>query len=131
MNPSPLTDETPMPFGKWRGTEMRHVPAEYLQWCEQNLTGKWQKPILDYIAAYCERTEIDKDMPLSMATLRHKTPPGTPVCVRSDTREAFVRVEKAPKKQAEQIQVSPPLSVNTKSAEDALAGLRALRESLK
>ena len=27
-----LTDESPMPFGKHKGTEMANVPADYLLW---------------------------------------------------------------------------------------------------
>jgi uncharacterized protein (DUF3820 family) len=27
-----LTDESPMPFGKYKGTEMVNVPASYLIW---------------------------------------------------------------------------------------------------
>jgi len=27
-----LTDESPMPFGKYKGTEMANVPADYLMW---------------------------------------------------------------------------------------------------
>jgi hypothetical protein len=27
-----MTDETPMPFGKYKGQKMKHVPADYLLW---------------------------------------------------------------------------------------------------
>jgi uncharacterized protein (DUF3820 family) len=27
-----MTDETPMPFGKWKGTLMINVPGSYLLW---------------------------------------------------------------------------------------------------
>lgn len=32
-----LGDNDPMPFGKWKGTPMMHVPASYLYWlhCEK------------------------------------------------------------------------------------------------
>lgn len=28
----PLTDATPMPFGRYKGTAMANVPAKYLLW---------------------------------------------------------------------------------------------------
>jgi uncharacterized protein (DUF3820 family) len=30
--PTPLSDNTPMPFGKYRGKPMIEVPAHYLLW---------------------------------------------------------------------------------------------------
>ena len=37
-----LTDESPMPFGKWQGTPMANVPASYLIWHYEQNSG--QKP---------------------------------------------------------------------------------------
>ena len=31
-----LTDESPMPFGKYKGDKMINVPASYLLWCKDN-----------------------------------------------------------------------------------------------
>lgn len=30
------TDETPMPFGKYKGTKLANVPASYLLWLYEN-----------------------------------------------------------------------------------------------
>ena len=34
-----LTDESPMPFGKHKNTKMANVPANYLIWLYDQLTG--------------------------------------------------------------------------------------------
>jgi len=31
-----ITDSTPMPWGKYKGTAMEDVPADYLIWCYDN-----------------------------------------------------------------------------------------------
>ncbi len=31
-----LTDESPMPYGKYKGDKMINVPAHYLIWCYDN-----------------------------------------------------------------------------------------------
>jgi uncharacterized protein (DUF3820 family) len=31
------TDDTPMPFGKHKGTELGDVPDDYLWWCYENV----------------------------------------------------------------------------------------------
>ena len=33
----PLTDKSPMPYGKHRGVEMANVPADYLLWMRGNI----------------------------------------------------------------------------------------------
>lgn len=50
MNAQPLTDTSPMPFGKYKGTPMQDVPASYLFWLWSN--GKEHErtcPVHDYI----------------------------------------------------------------------------------
>lgn len=44
-----LTDQSPMPFGKYRGEPLEKVPARYLLWLWEE--GKWNEPggIHDYI----------------------------------------------------------------------------------
>lgn len=46
---SDLTDDSPMPFGKYEGTAMINVPAEYLLWLlEENKTNfKVKRYIVD------------------------------------------------------------------------------------
>lgn len=34
----PLTDASPMPFGKWQGTPLGRVPAPYLDWMRNQPT---------------------------------------------------------------------------------------------
>jgi len=34
-----ITDETLMPWGKFRGTKMANVPSSYLKWCYDNNYG--------------------------------------------------------------------------------------------
>lgn len=38
LNKTPLTDESPMPFGKHKGVAMGKVPGDYLQWLSEQ---KW------------------------------------------------------------------------------------------
>lgn len=42
-----LTDESPMPFGKYQGREMANVPADYLIWLYEN--NKCNRAVKDYI----------------------------------------------------------------------------------
>lgn len=42
-----LTDESPMPFGKYKGVKMANVPASYLLWLHQN--GKCNQQVEEYI----------------------------------------------------------------------------------
>lgn len=45
----PLTDESPMPFGKYSGQKMCNVPADYLSWlAEQDWIDEWPN-VEDYI----------------------------------------------------------------------------------
>ena len=46
----PLTDNDPMPFGKYKGKPMRDVPATYLDWLyDQPWLPKWPR-----VAAYID-----------------------------------------------------------------------------
>ena len=47
----PLTDLSQMPFGKFRGTPMQDVPADYLFWLFQNGMKKDtdKSPVAEYI----------------------------------------------------------------------------------
>lgn len=42
-----LTDNSPMPYGKYRGTAMANVPADYLLWLYDN--NKCTPPVAKYI----------------------------------------------------------------------------------
>lgn len=42
-----LTDKSPMPFGKYQGTEMANIPADYLIWLYEN--NKCNKEVKEYI----------------------------------------------------------------------------------
>lgn len=42
-----LTDKSPMPWGKHKGTAMANVPANYLIWCYEN--NKCDGPVKVYI----------------------------------------------------------------------------------
>lgn len=42
-----LTDESPMPFGKYAGAKMANVPADYLIWLYDN--GKTSEQVRQYI----------------------------------------------------------------------------------
>lgn len=47
---TPLTDDSPAPFGKYKGTPMRKVPAEYLDWLhDQPWLAQAYPAVLDYI----------------------------------------------------------------------------------
>ena len=35
MNDRPMTDDTPMPFGKFAGTRMGDIPSDYLAWLQR------------------------------------------------------------------------------------------------
>jgi uncharacterized protein (DUF3820 family) len=42
-----LTDESPMPWGKYKGDQMINIPASYLIWCYDN--GKCSSDVKEYI----------------------------------------------------------------------------------
>lgn len=42
-----LTDHTPMPYGKYKGTPMANVPADYLLWLYEN--DRCSDDVRDYI----------------------------------------------------------------------------------
>ena len=42
-----LTDNSPMPFGKYKGTAMANVPADYLIWLHDN--GKCNTEVQAYV----------------------------------------------------------------------------------
>ncbi len=44
-----LTDDDPMPFGKWKGTRMKDVPAEYLHFLWSNGKAQEQDAVANYI----------------------------------------------------------------------------------
>ena len=55
-----LTDSSPMPFGKWKGTPLDAVPSNYLFWLWTN--GKehdMQCPVADYIRRNIAALELD------------------------------------------------------------------------
>jgi len=52
-----LTDESPMPWGKYKGTAMCNVPATYLIWIYDN--DKIDKPVREYVED--NRELLDKE----------------------------------------------------------------------
>lgn len=42
-----LTDESPMPWGKYKDKKMEDVPADYLLWCYD--TGKTCRLVKEYV----------------------------------------------------------------------------------
>lgn len=55
MNPKkhpPLTDDSPMPWGKHKGTPMKDVPDEYLIWVYKQVTEKNQWQYRGVVMAY-------------------------------------------------------------------------------
>ena len=60
---SPLTDESPMPFGMYRGKEMANVPPEYLMWVKDTIkptrTNKDAKLVLKYIDKNLDAIELE------------------------------------------------------------------------
>ncbi len=47
---APLTDLTPMPFGKYKGTPMQDIPASYLHYLWTNgMSGDKSGPVACYI----------------------------------------------------------------------------------
>ncbi len=53
-----LTDTSPMPFGKYKGDKMEHVPASYLLWL---------------YAAKKYNTEVKEYIENNMDVLKHET----------------------------------------------------------
>lgn len=51
--PLPMTDESLMPFGKYKGKAMANVPAYYLLWVWENVN-----PLRDPLKTYIE-TNLD------------------------------------------------------------------------
>lgn len=47
MSTNVLTDESKMPWGKYKGDSMCNVPASYLVWCYES--GKCSKDVKDYV----------------------------------------------------------------------------------
>jgi hypothetical protein len=47
----PLTDTDLMPWGKYKGTPMQDVPADYFFWCwtKQGFEFRKQDPVAEYI----------------------------------------------------------------------------------
>ena len=50
-----LTDSDKMPFGKYRGREMRNVPAEYLDWLRDQ---RWLDDKYPQVAKYIDESEL-------------------------------------------------------------------------
>jgi len=62
MADSKFTDQTPIPFGKYRGTPLGQVPAKYLLWlynkgCYQHQTRRY---IIDNLEALKKETSYSK-----------------------------------------------------------------------
>lgn len=59
-----LNDDSPMPFGKYKGKPMREVPAQWLDWfhgeCDPNKCAYPQWQVLDYINR--NRDVIDSEL---------------------------------------------------------------------
>jgi len=64
----PLTDNSPMPFGKWAGKKMIDVPASYLIWMYDEISKSapnkmsfQQKLIFDYVEMNWTALEKERD----------------------------------------------------------------------
>ena len=54
-----LTDESPMPFGKYKGEKLGEVPSSYLLWFfEQKWASDWPE-LYDYVEEHYETLEED------------------------------------------------------------------------
>jgi hypothetical protein len=54
-----MTDESIMPFGKYKGEKMANVPPEYLLWMLENLNSRYGSIIYNELKAYLlENKEI-------------------------------------------------------------------------
>ncbi len=55
-----LTDDSPFPFGKWKGVAMKNVPAPYLDWfIGQDWAKRWPA-VVDYVNR--SRKAIDQEL---------------------------------------------------------------------
>ncbi len=55
-----MTDEDPMPFGKYKGTAMANVPASYLMWVKKNVhKTPFTEPVLKYIWENLDAIELE------------------------------------------------------------------------
>lgn len=56
-----LEDDSPMPFGKYRGEPMSDVPASYFHWlwAEKGMKSDVQSPVADYIRRNLVSLEIE------------------------------------------------------------------------
>lgn len=57
MTAMQLTDESPMPFGKFKGEKMANVPASYLMWLYDN--GKCSGNVKEYIENNMDVLQIE------------------------------------------------------------------------
>lgn len=53
------SDDTPMPFGKHKGSRLRHVPASYLLWWYEQKGDGFQE-LRRYIAKNKHALEVEK-----------------------------------------------------------------------
>ena len=63
---TPLTDESPMPWGRYKDIIMREVPASYLHWCwtrpQDPLSRKVKTdPVAEYINRNLTALKIEHD----------------------------------------------------------------------
>jgi len=65
-----LTDESPMPFGKHKGTKMANVPAKYLVWAKQKMyaNNDESRAVLKYVWANWDAIEKEFNESQSDAT---------------------------------------------------------------
>jgi len=60
MNVKPLSDRSPMPFGKYKGRPMNTIPASYLDWLhDQEWLQEWPQ-----VKGYIEKNRdvIDEEL---------------------------------------------------------------------
>ena len=62
-----MNDLSPMPFGKYKGTPMQDVPANYLLWL-------WDNGLKEKFLSDSERSEVHQYIKDSMSALKQECP---------------------------------------------------------
>lgn len=65
-----FNDETPMPFGKHKGTPLGQVPAAYLMWVQENVEA--DTPVRGALRAYIEENHAAIEMELQEDEASHR-----------------------------------------------------------
>jgi hypothetical protein len=68
----PMTDESPMPFGKYKGKKMSEVPDYYLLWVWDNIQDL-RDPLKSYIANNLEAIRVNIQRSQEKKNINKKT----------------------------------------------------------